>query len=142
MATWMSDVGVMGFLYRDFYGRSLMNEIAPEADDGWVFDEATHKYRRLTAAERLEAAEAEKARVEEVRARLKAERGAAEERQSAADARRDARRRAREIRTGKAEGRAARVLQRWWRARLYDPPAGILYLRARDRFGALASASD
>lgn len=120
---WLADCAVMAFTYRNHYGRSIVCELG-ELDDGdqrsWRYDEATHKYRRPTPAELDEAREAE-----------------AEDASRRAAARESGRRGAAVLRR-KREIRAARVIQRWWRGRLYNPPDGILYLRARDRFDEAA----
>ena len=45
---WIADAGVMGFVYRSHYGRSILHEIPLDDDDSskWVYDAETHKYVR------------------------------------------------------------------------------------------------
>lgn len=122
---WAADCAVMGVTYRGYYGRSILCELGADGDGDqrhWVYDEATHRYRKPTHAE---VQEAERAR--EQQAADRAARAAARERTARIE------RRKREI-------RAARTIQRWWRARLYDPPRGVFYLRAKERFEGAAEA--
>lgn len=125
---WLADCAVMAYTYRSHYGRSIVCELGELGDAAgddqraWRYDGATHKYRRPTPAELAEAREAE-----------------AEDASRRAAARESGRRGAAVLRR-KREIRAARVIQRWWRARLYNPPDGILYLRARDSFYEAASS--
>jgi hypothetical protein len=112
---WIADCAAVGFIYKCYYGRSMLHEVAEVADlkedqRHWVYDEATHKYHRPSPSD-IERRLADKAR---------------DERIAAIDAR-------------KREIRAAKVIQRWWRSVLYTPPRGILYLRARERFEEAAA---
>ena len=123
LLTWLADAATMAYTYRSYYGRTILHEIGSDQVDQQVFDESTHKYRHPTAAEK----EADAANKEAEQRSIAAKREA-EQRSMNANAR------AVEIREGKARIRAAKVIQRWWRVRLYDPPNGILYLRARSDF--------
>ena len=117
---WMADATTMAYTYRSYYGRSILHEITPDDSDqrDWVYDGVTHKYRRPTAAERESKRLAEAAELE----RLKD--GHAGQKRTL------------EIVRHKSRVKAARVIQQWWRAKLYHPPGGILYKRARQRFYA------
>ena len=124
LMAWLADCAAVGFIYKCHYGRSMLHEVAEVVGDQddqrhWVYDDATHRYRRPTPADQAR-------RVAEERARLVEE--SRQTRVAAIDAR-------------KREIRAARVIQRWWRSVLYTPPKGILYLRAMQDFKQLASAS-
>ena len=127
LLAWLSDCAAVGVLYKMHYGRSLLNEVGEVVgcDDGnsrrrWVVDGETGKYRRPTAEEdvRREAEESDRAEAE--RRRIEAKREARERRARSAD-----------IHENKRRVRAAKVIQRWWRKKLYEPPDGILYLRAQ-----------
>ena len=121
---WLADCATMAYEYRAYYGRNILNELGDDEDQRrWVFDEASHRYRRPTAAE-VEA-EAEHARVKADVQRKRAD----EARKS-----REVAERTVAIKQRKREIRAARVIQRWWRARLYSPPDGIWYLRSKETF--------
>lgn len=116
LALWLADCAVMAYTYRAHYGRNILCELADDDQRAWVYDDATHKYRRPSRAELQARAEDERlAAAALAEAREAAARGAA-------------------VLRRKREGRAARTIQTWWRARLYNPPHGILYLRALQDF--------
>ena len=125
LMAWLADIAAVGFLYKSYYGRSLLHEVVDVGGDGdqrtWIFDEETHRYRRPTPADELARRAAEDARLAAQEARLakRLERTAAAERSA-------------EIGRNKREIRAAKVIQRWWRSVLYTPPGGIFYLRAKE----------
>lgn len=48
---WLADVSTMGYIYKSYYGRSIMHEINDVDQHDWVYDEVTHKYRRPTPFE-------------------------------------------------------------------------------------------
>lgn len=100
----ITDVSVMAYIYRSYYGRNLMHELTSKDEDqaNWVFDKTTHKYRRPTDADIAKANE-------DLERAIRTE----------------------TIRTTKSKIRAAIFIQRWWRDRLYRPPNGILFLRAQ-----------
>lgn len=97
---WLADALTMAYIYKAYYGRSILNELG--AEDAWEYDAATHRYRRLTEEERLAQAEARTAAANET------------EQAREAQARGDAIAAARTIR----RLWRARMIQRWWRARL------------------------
>jgi hypothetical protein len=41
----IADIASVGWLYKSYYGRSILNEL-PEDNDKWEFDEMTHTYKR------------------------------------------------------------------------------------------------
>lgn len=43
----LSDVSIMGYIYRSYYGRSIMNEIDSDQDE-WLWDEQTHKFYQIS----------------------------------------------------------------------------------------------
>ena len=115
---WLSDISVMAYEYKSYYGRLIIHEIDSGYgnQDDWVYDEGTHKYRLMNEAEKKvkKFQESERTRkVDEAIARKK---------------------RSREILQRKREIKAAKVIQRWWRTKLYDPPNGILYKRSAASF--------
>lgn len=114
---WMADVATMSYVYKSYYGRSILHEVSSDDQRNWVYDEVTHKYRIPTPAEIESKRQEENARIERVK-------------------------RHREIVLNKSRINAARIIQRWWRAKLYNPPNGILYLRAKDRFYACANENN
>lgn len=125
---WMADAATMAYTYKAYYGRTILHEIAP-SHARHVFDERTHTYRAPSEAERLQAGLQEADAVAGVLARRAAEQEARARGERAAA-----------VARSKERARAARVVQRWWRARLYNPPHGIFYRRAADEFARLAAA--
>ncbi len=101
----MADAATMAVEYRLYYGRTILHELEDEDVETFAFDQKTHKYTRKTREE-IEEARLEKLVLHEKNKRVE---GIAHEKQRI---------------------RAAKVIQRWWRARLYNPPDGIIYLRA------------
>ena len=81
----------------------------------WIYDSATHRYRRPSAEE---VKEAEQVEIDKIR-------------------KMDAAKKATAILEHKKEIRAARVIQRWWRGCLYNPPNGIFYKRAMADFNGI-----
>jgi len=120
----VADAAVMAWTYKNHYGRNITCEMdAGDDPRDWIYDAATHRYRRPTDVERF---------AKELRAQreLAAAAATAVREEAAAIAAVEAGR----IADRKRRSAAARVLQRWYRGRLYAPPDGALYLRAMRRF--------
>jgi len=102
-----TDLCVMAYIYKAYYGRLILHEMDAEDQDPskWVFDKTTHKYRRPTADDIANAKEDEARAI-----------------------------RTKKIRASKKRTRSAVYIQRWWRDRLYRPPNGILYKRAQEEW--------
>jgi hypothetical protein len=47
-----ADIATMGYLYKSYYGRSILNEADIDNDKDWKFDEKTHKYEKKTAGDK------------------------------------------------------------------------------------------
>jgi hypothetical protein len=47
LVLFLSDVSIMGYIYKSYYGRSITNEIADNQDD-WLYDDNNHKYYQLS----------------------------------------------------------------------------------------------
>ena len=43
----LSDVSIMGYIYRSYYGRSIVNEM-DNSQDEWLWDEQTHKFYQIS----------------------------------------------------------------------------------------------
>lgn len=121
VAVWFADACTMAYVYRSHFGRSILHEVT--TPEGWKFDKSSHTYKRPSKADVLEEALEVDGKLMTV---IKTHEDARES--AAKQARGDA------IRRRKEEVRAACVIQRWWRARLYNPPDGILYLKALRNF--------
>lgn len=39
----LSDISIMGYIYRNYYGRNIINEME-SVNDEWIWDDLTHKY--------------------------------------------------------------------------------------------------
>lgn len=42
----LADCAVMGYTYKSYFGRSIMNETLSDNDDEWEYNEETKKYKR------------------------------------------------------------------------------------------------
>jgi hypothetical protein len=114
---WIADCSTMAYVYRNHYGRNILNEMSIDGEDdqmAWMYDEATHKYRRPTERDAAAARKREE------------ERRAADERKERIEA----------VARGKERIRAAKVIQRWWRKKIYSPPNGVMFLRAKESFSS------
>lgn len=136
----LADVCVMAYLYRYSYGRSILEEIAPEKESSWVWDERESKWRSISLAERKER-DLEHVRVlEEHRLREAELLREVQRQQEELQQRQLAEVRKTAIQRRKREIAAARMIQRWWRDLLYRPGTGRVYLRASREFNQLASS--
>lgn len=125
-----ADVSVMAYTYKRYYRRSILAEVS--ADDGsWRYDEKTHAYTRRPQAELVReqlarardaiiAREEHELELRELRDQLKNER--------------ERRQESKRVLEHKKRVAAARVIQRWWRDKLYKPPTGRFYQAAKQRF--------
>ena len=43
-----ADIATMGYLYRAYFGRSIINELDQHTDDKWKYDDNNHKYSLKT----------------------------------------------------------------------------------------------
>ena len=48
----VADIATMGYLYKSYYGRSILNEADIDNDKDWKFNEKTHKYEKKTAGDK------------------------------------------------------------------------------------------
>ena len=46
----VADIAVMGWTYKDYYGRSIMHELDPDDQDNWKLNKETHKYEKVVEA--------------------------------------------------------------------------------------------
>jgi len=128
-----ADLAVMAYLYRSYFGRSVLHELSPDVDkkSDWYYDPETHKYSNhlpidLQLVKKLKE---QKAHIEyEIQSDLL---------QEQIDEAKEARIReekTRKIVENKNELRAAIKIQRWWRQHLYEPGRGVVYLKAKQHF--------
>lgn len=129
----LSDAVAMSVIYRQYYGRSILNEI--ELDENvnkWIFDEKTQKYRPKPESqilkEKLDALTESQRVISTYKAKI-----ARYEKLLQADTEKS------RILEHKQKIRAARTIQRWWREKLYRPPTGIFYKRALQDFTSRAA---
>ena len=48
----VADIATMGYLYKSYYGRSILNEADIDNDKDWKFDEKNHKYENKTVGDK------------------------------------------------------------------------------------------
>lgn len=129
----MADIGVMGYVYRSYFGRSILHELSPDEQktQKWYYDPKTHTYLehppievQLTNELKEQAARAEydlkMERLQEEITHLKQEKFSQEQTQQIID--------------GKNRLRAAVMIQRWWRRHLYQPRTGVVFKKAQQDF--------
>lgn len=128
-----ADMCTMGYIYKRYYGRNILYEVSAEGEDKkWNFDKDTHKYTKKSYSELLAMKleddkktiimkEIYDKQIADLKAKIKGLK------------------RKCKIVALKEKIRAAVVIQNWWRDKLYKPPNGILYLRAKTHFDELAS---
>jgi hypothetical protein len=135
---WLADAASMAYLYKAYYGRSIMHEAGDPATttDKWDYDPDAHRYSKQDPEVVKREDERKKARARRADERKKARAQRAEGRDEERKGREE---RARVVVQRKREIRAAKTIQRWWRERLYSPPHGLAYLRARDSFSAAST---
>lgn len=115
-----ADACTMAYVYRSYYGRSIVHELGDADTKKWAYDGDAHKYRMKSSLElQLERQEAAAA----VQRRLDAKQN---------------KQFAEQVLANKERIRAARVIQAWWRRVLYEPPNGRFYEQAMHRFDSLA----
>jgi hypothetical protein len=56
----VADIATMGYLYKSYYGRSILNEADIDNDKDWKFNEKSHKYDRKTTGDKKVEAEMDK----------------------------------------------------------------------------------
>ena len=47
----VADIATMAYLYKNYYGRTILNEIVNEDQTEWKFNEQLHKYEKKTYAD-------------------------------------------------------------------------------------------
>lgn len=132
----ISDLCVMGYLYRHYYGRNIFSEMDPDDVNKkyWKYNDKTHKYERKTDVEIEIEAQQERIRHQPELDRLAKERAkmAAIEREH--QEKEKIQEKTKEIIMNKEQVRAAQHIQAWWRHHLYAPVTGKWYLDAKRDF--------
>lgn len=126
----LTDVCTMAYIYRSYYGRSILNEFAADDKAHWVYEEETHSYRSKNQAELL---------ADSIKAEKELQLVVQEHKRTINEMK--AKLRTQKIQQSKTRIRAAICIQRWWRGMLYNPPNGILYKRALESFEGLKSVN-
>lgn len=126
-----ADICTMAYIYKTYYGRNILYEIGTENQEkDWKYNDDTHRYTRTSDAEKiaLKLKESKEAmimkeifekEISELKAKLKSVK------------------RTERILRNKEKVKAAVLIQRWWRKKLYLAPNGILYKRSLANFNAL-----
>ena len=127
----ISDISVMVYLYRQYFGRSITHELNPHEKDEFVYDPQTHRYTKISPEQRKleqELLHQQMAAEFEIREMtLKKELAHLKEHLLAKE-------KAEFIHAEKKRTRAAKVIQTWWRRILYQPPNGRFYVAAKHAF--------
>lgn len=120
-----ADAVTMAWTYKNHYGRNILCELAnpDDMEEEYVFNASTHRYRHPNAADKFQKAELDRMELHTVEASL-----------AGVKAEDEAKKRKHAVLAHKERVRAARLIQRAFRVRLYTPPDGVMYLRAMNRF--------
>jgi hypothetical protein len=125
-----ADVAVMGYLYRDYFGRNILHELGTDQKK-WYYDQKTHTYETQKP---LEVVYEEHLKAEKLEQEYQEELDHIKEETTRIQKERETEQRTQEIINQKNQLRAVVKLQRWWRKHLYQPPNGVFYLRAQKSF--------
>jgi hypothetical protein len=136
----VADVSVMAYMYRSYFGRNILHELAPSDDkkDGWYYDPITHKYsNQLPLEDQLKKDLQEKQLIEEYALHEKIMMSQMEQKRKEIEMVNEANQCIGE----KNRVRAAIIIQKWWRDHLYRPGTGIFYLQSKKSFEQQQDAS-
>jgi len=130
----VADISVMGYYYRSYFGRPIFEEFKVDNDKKWKYDQDKHKYIPKPIDEKI----AEKLEKEQLLGEYKLQKNLIREeiQQKEEQIRQEklARQEAERIKNEKIRINAARVIQRWWRDRLYRPGDGLFYKKAQEHY--------
>lgn len=123
----IADMCTMAYTYKIYYGRNIFYELKDENQEDWVFNEKIHKYIKPTEVEKLAS------QLQKTKDQIKMKEKYQDEINKLND-KLAAKKRIKEVSTNKKRVKAAKVIQRWWREKLYNPPNGIFYKKALQSF--------
>jgi hypothetical protein len=125
----IADMCTMAYIYKSYYGRNILYELKDENQEDWVFDEKTHKYVKPTDSQKIYT------KLKEKKKKIKIQQMYEDEIADLKD-KLASQKRIKDILEKKKHIKAAKVIQRWWRSKLYNPPDGIFYVRSLKSFEA------
>jgi len=124
----------MCYLYKSYYGRSIIKELGKEEQ---ILDPITHQYKDIPIEEKLEKQLHERKIFEEYKLKEDLVSQSFAKINEQIQKKQLAEKHKQEIITNKNRLRAAIIIQRWWRKKLYNPINGIFYLKAHKNFERL-----
>jgi len=122
-----ADAITMAYIYKVYYGRNIFYELEDENHDDWIYDEILHKYVRPTEAHKIDK------RLKDEKAKMEIKKKYEDEINELKE-KLESQKRVKDISENKKRIKAAKTIQRWWRAKLYNPPNGIFYKKAKEHF--------
>jgi hypothetical protein len=140
----IADIAVMGYLYRNYFGRSITHELSD--DSNTRYNSETHTYEPIPLKDKLTTNLHEHdlnqkfnacrdildQQIKEQAELIKLENKEMSEKKKNAEI----------ILNEKNRQRAAKCIQQWWRNLLYRQPDGIFYLRAKQHFEEIKEKFD
>ena len=132
----VADLAVMGYIYRNYFGRSILHEMTPpdQKRDGWYYDEETHTYSNQLPLDKQVKKELQKQKVL-AEYEIQAHQISQEKQQRLDEITKQ--QKTNQIVDEKNKLRAAVKIQRWWRKHLYEPGTGVWYKKAEHSFKSL-----
>jgi hypothetical protein len=133
-----ADLAVMGYLYRSYFGRSILHEMTPDSEkkEDWYYDTETHTYSNHLPLEAQLAQDLEK---KKALAEYNLKLNSLKEEVKQIKQEKLSQKRTGKIIDDKNRTRAAVKIQQWWRKHLYEPGQGVFFLRAQQNFTQLSS---
>ena len=128
--TILVDFCVMGFFYRQKYGRRIFDELSDEQSD-WDWDNKHKIYNKKTPEELQIKKISKKINKEIINQKLEQKKS---EILSNIEKKDLIISKTNKIIEHKDNIHAAKYIQNWWRIQLYKPPSGIFYLQAKKSF--------
>ena len=119
-----ADVCVMGWIYKDFYGRMVTEEVGVRS--GWVYDKEQHKYHYLPEAVNANKRMVQSEMIQETKD-WKRQRDAYLEQQKQAV----------QVWENKERIWGAKAIQAWWRKIQYEPGRGRIWQEAMEEYKRL-----
>lgn len=130
------DVVTMAYLFRSYFGISIFEETLGKTD-GKKYDPTTHKYIDIPLQEKLEKNLQDKKILEKYEIKEKLLNEKIKKLELALESKKISQMKKEEITNNKQRLRAAVMIQRWWRRKLYKPGEGTIFKKAQKDFEKL-----
>jgi hypothetical protein len=126
-----ADVASVSYLYKSFFGRTILNELSANNEKKWHYDIQNHTYKEnpkelVKSIEKIEK-KIYDTQIKEIEERFTQKKERIQN--------------TKEIIENKKKIRAVNKIQKWWRNKLYEPSGkgGIFYNKAKEHFNIAKS---